>query len=258
MPKSYQLGRSPVKRAHGWSALGAFSLAFLALLVGSAPAAAQSDDCDTSEISRSERSIRQLAVRIAGEWRFFARNREAERHLLDFGRGGRPTILCMAWEAPRSLLPQIVYASTRFTNQEYLSLFRRGILTADQSRAKRLAGVVDAFHAFHGGSGDDRSAGAAELQEGLSPEEEALQEDLMSWHQRSASIDLVSDAVVVNENLPYGSERLLTLLPLRPRKSWVRIRGQLPLGAESLDVVVAYSGDRNAGAHAYRYWFEIR
>ena len=64
---------------------------------------------------------------------------------------------------------------------------------------------------------------------------------------------------VVDHNLPFGSERLLTLRPLRLSKSWVRLTGQLPSEAQTLDVVVAYSGDRSsAGAHAYRYWFEMR
>ena len=86
----------------------------------------------------------------------------------------------------------------------------------------------------------------------------ALQEDLNSWHERVASYDLVSDAVVVFGSLPYGSERLLTLLPLRPRKSWVRLIGQAPPGMRMLHVAVAYSGDREAGPHAYQYSFEIR
>ena len=247
MTEFYQVDRSVVKRNQGRLLARGASCALLAFLVGSVPVLAQSSDCDPSQLSRPGDSTRQLAVRIGGEWKLFPRNTQAAPHVLDLGLGGdRSPILCMAWEAPRSLSSQVVYVSTRFTDQKHLSLFRSGIVSEDQSRARPLAGLIDDFQAYHG-DGDRHLPAAPELEE-----------DLESWHRRSTSYNLVSDAVVVDHNLPFGSERLLTLLPLRVRKSWVRITGQIPLEAETLDVVVAYSGDRSAGAHAYRYWFEIR
>ena len=146
----------------------------------------------------------------------------------------------MAWEAPPALGRQVVYVSTRFTEQQELSLFRRGFLLGrTDDTVGDLDEFADDFRAYHG-----------------RPKRPSKLEDYLdSWHERLTSYDLVTDAVSTPRiNLPYGSERLLTLLPLRPWKSWVRIVGEV-LDGRTLRVAVAYSG---TGTRTYEYTFELR
>ena len=158
----------------------------------------------------------------------------------------------MAWEAPphTGLSRQFVYASTRYTTDQPLSLYRSGgfpVLTADDWGDGRARGQADAlagdFKSYH----RERSAIQG-----------TLLDDLNNWHDSNTSYGLVSGAVGSANSLPNGAERLLTLLPLRPFRSWVRLSSRVPAAGETLRVTIAYSGDVDElGSHAYEYVFEI-
>ena len=62
-------------------------------------------------------------------------------------------------------------------------------------------------------------------------------------HDSNVSYGLVSGALGGSDRLPNDAERLLTLLPLRPFKSWVGVNSQVPAVGETLRVAIAYSGD---------------
>ena len=221
---------------------GLFSLS--AFVTSSVPALAQSD-CDVGPLSRDGRTQHRLAIRVDGEWKKFSQNSNGPAHVLDSER--LAPSLCLAWEAPRyrALGRQVVYASTRFTEQEHMSLYRRGFALGEDREVlgghpdSDLDRLIAAFRAYHSGSDSD------------------LQELLDDWHQRAASFDLVQGAVLVSADLPYGSERLITLLPWRLRKSWVPIEATRLEGG-TLRVAVAYSVHGGAVPPTYVYTFAIR
>ena len=224
-------------------------IAAIAVLASPAPVRAQSG-CSTSGLSRDGAAQRRLAVEIGGEWEFFAPNPEGSAHVLPID--SQSVLLCMAWEAPAhfGLSRQFVYVSTRRTANQPLSLFRSGgvpLLTAldwGDGRARGQAdAVADDLRSYH----EDRSSIQG-----------ALARDLNHWHDGNATYSLVSGALGSSVRLPNGAERLLTLLPLRPRKSWVRLSSQVPAAGDTLRVGVAYSEDADdLGPHAYEFIFEI-
>ena len=226
-------------------------VAVVAALASSEPVRAQSS-CSTSGLSRDGVAQRRLAVEIGSEWEFFAPNQEGPAHVLPVD--SQSGLLCMAWEAPRhiGLSRQFVYVSTRYSTNQPLSLFRSGglpLLTALDWGDARVRGQVDevaggVFRSYH----EDRSSTGG-----------PLPEDLNRWHDGNATYSLVSGALGSSTRLPNGAERLLTLLPLRPFKSWVRLSSQVPSEGSTLRVSVAYSVDaEDVGPHAYEYIFEIR
>lgn len=232
MLELYQRNRSVVKLG-----LRAAIFTLLALAASAAPALAQTT-CNTRGLSREGDSEHRLAIKTAKGWTRFHPNRTGPAHPLEIGDS--QSELCMAWEAPPALGRQVVYVSTRFTEQQRLSLFRRGfVLGRTDDTVGDLDEFADDFRAYHG-----RPRRPSKLEDYLD-----------SWHERLTSYDLVTDAVSTPRiNLPYGSERLLTLLPLRPWKSWVRILGEV-LEGRTLRVAVAYSG---TGTRTYEYTFELR
>ena len=253
MSESYQRNRVVVKLG-----LDAALFALLALAASPVLALAQSD-CDTQELSREGNSEHRLAIKIGKRWKPFPPNRTGSAYPLEVG--DPESELCMAWEAPPALGRQVVYVSTRFSEQEHMSLSRRGFLLGEgRSNLGRLDVLVDGFKTYHQRVPGGTTLNAA--QDNPEPAEEqlrtqALQEHLDSWHDRRTSYDVVANAVAVpGYDLPYGSERLLTLLPLRPWKSWARIRARV-LEGNTLRVAVAYSGD-SSDPTTYEYIFEIR
>ena len=217
-------------------------IALVALLGGSTSALAQSD-CDVGQLDRKGPSERRLAIKVGGEWQFFPQNPRGPAHILD--TNSLQPILCIAWEAPSHIgwSRQVVYASTQYTNQQPLSLFRRrGVGTGKDGPVRgSVNDLANDFKAYH----RQRSSIQG-----------VLHEDLDVWHERAASYNLVSGAVTSSRHLPYGAERLLTLLPLRPWKSWIRLTSHAPPGQQMLRIAIAYSGDRELGPHAYQYLFE--
>ena len=239
MSESCQRNRSVVKLG-----LRAAIFALLALTTGAAPALAQSD-CDTGELSREGDSEHRLAIKTDNGWRLFQENGTGSAHPLEVG--DPQSSLCMAWEAPRALGRQVVYVSTRFTDQQDMSLSRRGfLLGVDGPRLGSLDQLACGFRAYHQLVPTDTSQ---------EPCPGFPQEYLDGWHERRASYNVVVNAVGKG-NLPYGSERLLTLLPLRPWKSWARIEGRV-LKGNTLRVAVTYSGD-GSEPPTYEYIFELR
>ena len=219
--------------------LGFYAAIFtlLALAASAAPAFAATD-CNTQGLSRDGDSEHRLAIKTAKGWTLFHPNGTGSAHPLEIG--DRQPELCMAWEAPPALGRQVVYVSTRFTEQQELSLYRRGfVLGRTDDTLGGLDEFADDFRAYH-----RRPSRPSELKDYLD-----------SWHERLTSYDLVTDAVSTPRlNLPYGSERLLTLLPLRLSKSWVRIVSEV-LEGRTLRVAVAYSG---TSTRTHEYTFELR
>ena len=217
-------------------------IAVVAILGGSTSALAQSD-CEVGQLDRRGPSERRLAIKVGDEWQFFPQNLQGPAHILE--ADSLQPVLCMAWEAPShlGLSRQVVYASTQYADQQPLSLFRRGFGPGGGRPVRgSVNDLADDFKAYH----RQRSSIQG-----------VLREDLDVWHERAASYDLVSGAVTSSRHIPYGAERLLTLLPLRSRKSWVRLTSHAPPGEQMLRVAIAYSGDRELGPHAYQYLFEI-
>ena len=251
MPEFYQRNRSVAKLG-----LGAGIFALFVLAVSPVPALAQFD-CDTGELSREGDSKHRLAIKTDKGWKRFSPNRT---HPLEVG--DPQSELCMAWEAPPALRRQVVYVSTRFSEQEHMSLSRRGFLLGeDGSNLGRLDTLADGFKAYHqrvlGGTTQGTAQDNPEPTGGRR-RTQPLQEHLDRWHDRRTSYDVVANAVAVPRyDLPYGSERLLTLLPLRPWKSWARIRARV-LEGNKLRVAVAYSGDSSSDPTTYEYIFELR
>lgn len=225
-------------------------IAAVAVLADPVTATAQSG-CSVSGLSRRGSEVRRLAVEIGDDWKFFSENPEGPAHSLTIDRQS-VTSLCLAWEAPphRALSRQFVYISTRYTTDQPLSLFRSGgfpVLTADDWGDGRSRGQADAL------AGDFR-----EYHRKRSSSQETLFDDLNRWHDGNTSYGLVSGALGNSTRLPNGGERLLTLLPLRPFKSWVRFSSHVPAAGDTLRVAVAYSGDvESLGARAYEYIFEF-
>ena len=116
-------------------------------------------DCGVDQLPREAAGQNRLAVRIDGDWQYFALHNGAPAHVLEIG-GLRN--LCMAWEAPPYPRNnrQIVCASTQYRDDQPLWLFHSsavagfpfvGRLFGDWSRTPDAAGADpdDAFREFH-------------------------------------------------------------------------------------------------------------
>ncbi len=237
-----------------------FTVAALIALVDPTTALAQ-PDCNVDQLPRQAAWQGQLAIRIGEEWQSFAQNAGTPAHAIEIG--GLQN-LCMAWEAPpyQRTSRQIVYASTRYTDEQPLWLFRNnagagipfvGSLLGDWNRTPDASGLNpdSAFREYHRSRPDDPSV--------------APWNNLTDWHDTSAwlansgSYDLVVGAVDDLPLLPYGSERLLVLAARRPLTSWVPFTTRAPSGQNELRIAVAYSGDLdNLGPYVYQYVFQIR
>ena len=216
--------------------------------------------CDTAQLPREASGENRLAVRLPEGWRYFTTNDEESAHLIQ--NGGRQE-LCLAWEAPPypQSNRQVVYASTRYREDQPLWLFRNGSiarvpffgrLLGDWSRVPDSSGVDvdDGFRVFHQErAGDDSSTMWNNL---------ATWHDTSIWFSNSSSYELVSAATAGLELLPYGTERLLVLAARRPLTSWVAFTSYAPSSGERLDVAVSYSGDLDRlGPRVYRYAFNL-
>ena len=253
MPAIYLRAESPVNRHSSGrpsTMLGlALGIALSVVLADPVPALAQSE-CSAAGLSRFGSNEQRLAVRVAdGDgWEYYLPQKSGDpAHRLSAARlkVDSRRRLCMAWEAPSALTRQVVYVSTRFADDQALSLFRRGVFFSGDLRdgarrgtAVELAGDFQQYHL-------DRSVIT----------HSSLHADLDGWHDSNASYGLVSGAAGYSD-LPSGSERLLTLLPLRPLKSWVWFTSRQPV--DTLRVVIAYSGEvGDDGVYPYEYAFRI-
>ena len=240
----------------------AFCFAVTALTVLAAPTMVLAQaDCNVDQLPREAAGQGRLAVRIDGEWQSFTQNDDAPAHVLEIGRLQN---LCMAWEAPpyQRTSRQIVYASTQYTDEQPLWLFRNnaaagipfvGSLLGDWNRTPGASGVNpdDAFREFHRRRPADPSV--------------APWNNLTDWHDTSAwlansrSYDLVVGSTDDLPLLPYGSERLLVLAARRPLTSWVPFTTRAPSGQNDLRVAVSYSGELDSlGPYVYQYVFQSR
>ena len=236
-----------------------FAVAVLTALAAPVPALAQAG-CDVAQLPREASGQNRLAVRIDGDWQFFAPNGGATAHVLETG-GAQD--LCLAWEAPpyRRTNRQIVYASTRYRDDQPLWLFRSsaaalipfvGRLLGNWSRTPDTSGADpgDAFREFHRSLPDDPDS--------------VPWNNLAEWHDTSAwlanrrSYDLVR-ATADLTSLPHGTERLLVLAAQRPLTSWITFTTYAPSGQDELRVAVSYSGDlEDRGPRVHQYVFEAR
>ena len=134
-----------------------------------------------------------------------------------------------------------------------MSLSRRGfVLGEDGPNLGHVDDLADGFKAYHQTVARDTAPEPTGVRRGTP----TLQEHLDRWHDRLASYNVVANALP-NVDLPYGSERLITLPPFRPWKSWVRIEGRF-LKGRTLRVAVAYGGDSGPNPPTYEYTFELR
>ncbi len=238
------------------------SLAATVLVALSVPAMAVAQSaCNVDGLPREDVGQGRLAVRIDGEWRLFAEYEDGPASVLQIG--GLQDV-CIAWEAPPYLgaSRQIVYASTKYRDEQPLWLFRNsagagipfvGNLLGDWNRTPDASGISpdSAFKEFHRRRPDDPF--------------DPPWNNLAGWHDTSAwfpnvgSYDLVVSAARDLSALPYGSERLLRLAARRPLTSWVPFTTRAPSGQNELLVAVSYSGDRESvGPYVYQYVFQVR
>ena len=236
-----------------------FALAFLTAVAIPMPLLAQSD-CHVDELSRDDDGgQRRLAVRIDTGWQFFRPSDDALTHAIEVGGLQE---LCMAWEAPPydGRRRQVVYISTQYRDDQPIWLIRRnqvagipfiGRLLGDWSRVADASGTDpdQAFREFHHLSGDPDAA---------------RWENLIDWHNTSgwlpnqASYELVRVAIDLAD-LPYGTERLLTLRGRRSFTSWIPFMTYAPSKQDKLRVAVSYSGDlEGLGPRVDQYVFEVR
>ncbi len=100
------------------------ALAATALTALSVPAMAVAQSaCNADGLRREDVGQGRLAVSVDGQWRLFAEYEEGPPPVLEIG--GLQEV-CVAWEAPpyRGANRQIVYASTRYRDEQPLWLFR--------------------------------------------------------------------------------------------------------------------------------------
>ena len=257
------MGLSEVRDAMGISGRSnvEFILAFAAFAALNLPTSAFAQSgCDAEQLLREMSGGYRLAVRLPEGWQYFATNDEESAHLI---QGGERQELCLAWEAPpypRSHR-QVVYASTRYREDQPLWLFRNGSaagvpfvgrLLGDWSRVPDASGVNvdDGFRVFH----QDRAVDASStMWNNL-----AAWHDTSVWFSNSSSYELVSAAAASLELLPYGTERLLVLAARRPLTSWVAFASYSPSVGDRLHVAVSYSGDLDRlGPRVYLYVFDV-
>ena len=102
--------------------------AVLLPLAATTPALAQ-PDCNVDQLPREASGQGRLAVRLDGDWQFFAPNDSAPAHVIEMGG---LQYLCLAWEAPpfRQSDRQIVYTSTQYRDDQPLWLYRNSVAAA--------------------------------------------------------------------------------------------------------------------------------
>lgn len=199
------------------------------------------------DLARRDKGHGRLAVKAGDEWLYL--KQQDDPLVL---RTAEIDDLCMAWEAPRSRSNQIVYASTKFSSDQQILLFRNGAAPIKLFReifgdwSSTLGNDRDKFRSFHKELPKDR-------------EEWKLLHD---WHDTSlwipeqGSYELVKRAVADKRaSLPYGTERLLLVQPNRPLSSWIPIETKPPSNGEQLHVAISYSGDRVP--FVYRYTLSV-
>ena len=217
--------------------------------------------CNVDSLPREAIGQGRLAVRIEGEWKQFTQHEDGPAHILEIGG---LLHLCIAWEAPPydGVHRQIVYASTKYSDEQPLWLFRNsagdgipfvGRLLGDWNRTPDASGVNpdSAFREFH-----------RRLPENLS---NTPWNSLADWHDTSAwfpnvrSYNLVVGAIRALPLLPYGSERLLRLASNRQLTSWVPFTTRAPSAQNELRVAISYTGELDRlGPYVYQYVFQVR
>ena len=236
-----------------------FAVIVLTTVVVPTPVLAQSN-CEIDQLPRAATGQNRLAISIDRGWQFFTPNDGTRAHVLE--TDGLSS-LCLAWEAPpyQRNDRQIVYASTRYRDDQPLWLFRNNVaaltpferLFGDWSRTPDASGanLDDAFREFHRAFPDDPDV--------------APWDNLANWHDTSAwlanrrSYDLVRAATADLPILPHGTERLIVLRPRRPLTSWVSFTTFAPSRQDELRVGVSYSGDlEDLGPRVYQYVFDTR
>ena len=244
-------------------AIGA--IVMLAVTLCAAPAFAQDagDNCTDfvkSQLDRESLGSRRLAVRAGDTWQYLG----PEEALVLETVGVND--LCMAWEAPpyRKLTRQIVYASTRYTDNQPIHLFRRG--QAPFEVLRKLFGDWEHFLSEQGSSIEREFM---EFHRGETPEDLEKWRLLKDWHDTSAwvankrSRELVKGTLALTKGtlpegeapLPYGTERLLVLAAWRPLASWIPIETAPPAEGGKLHVAISYSGDTET--RLYRYTLSV-
>lgn len=219
-------------------------------------------DCPVYELRREATGQSRIAVRIDGNWQFFAPNDDERPHVLKIA-DTTDQELCLAWEAPpyRRNERQIVYASTRYMDKQPILLYRnssvaqipilRRLFTDWERRpkgeSKSQLSPDDAFREFHRVEPQARSE---EPWESL-----ARWHDTKAWRSGIQSHDLVGSATESSERLPYGTERLLVLAPKRPLTSWVRIITGRPKENDRLRVAISFSGRMVDAPRVHEYVF---
>ena len=254
MPEPHQDSRSAIK-----SNCAAMIMAAL-VLVGPAPAIAQSICTGVELPAREAAKERQLAVWDGSEWQFVD---ESKVGGLPHPLGQRNTEICLAWGAPpyRESARQIVYVSTRFATDQSLSLFRNSSLAGlpffqrfgrDWEPSSLGGADHNAFRNFHDGEG--RPGGT------ISARYFTRWHDTAAWRANDPSYNFVSAAVGRLDALPHGAERLLTLAANRPFMSWVPFGTHPPRGEDELRIAVVYSGDLGlgSGVRVHEYNFAVR
>ena len=226
-----------------------------------------------AEVKKLERTKEwndgMLAVMTSDSWKKFPPVHHNNPPTHDVNISGKQGI-CLAWEAPPhpENHAQIVYASTRRGDNQALHLFRQAINEAFpivekilrirgmnkipyiwklKSEFKLTLGTMDAnpeiysnFRNFHLNESVDH-------------------EDFFEWHKGTwywgtniSSYDFVSNTAKILDGLPFGSERLLRLVPNRPYTSWVPIT-TLVLCDLTLSVTVSYSEDPKPVFYRYEF-----
>ena len=227
-------------------------------------------DCNADQLPREAAGGRRLAASVDGDWRFFLPNYGAAAHILD--TGGQP-VLCLAWEAPP--YPgddrQIVYANTRYRDDQPLWLFRNGVGAAPRFAS---AGAAIPFVGTMFGNWSGRTTHQAPIPTSASgsftavaPSEPAVEprNELGDWHDASGwladrrSYDLVKATTGLVPLPRGGTHRLLVLAPARPLTSWIRFETRAPSERDELRVAISYSSDlEKLGPRVHQYVFRVR
>ena len=211
--------------------------------------------------SRAPFSQQRLAVKLSGNWEFFAPNPTGPAHLISLAGA---QALCLAWEAPPypGIQKQIVYTSTQYREDQPIWLWRNSAfqipiistLMGDWNRTPDSSGrdPVETFTTFHRSLPADVDVAPWRVL--------ADWHDTSAWIPNQSSYDLVSAALIeAADRLVYGTERLLALAAARPLSSWVPFTTRVPTPQDRLRVVVAFSGDLDSlGLGVYLYTLEVR
>ena len=149
----------PVKPQSKWAMLKPKTIstrffAFLAFSLAIPITVLAEAKCTVDGLEREGSSKRRLAIRVDDAWNYHYANQSEVKFLETAKRK-----LCLAWEAPPDMEFQIVYVSTRYTDDQPLSLHRNRRLLPNSDHPIlpghwfRLFAVVDephgAFQDFH-------------------------------------------------------------------------------------------------------------